>query len=144
MRSWRQKFGYIPQNIYLFDGTIAENIAFGRPMDEAKIIAVLKQAKIYDFVQSKGGVDTLVGEDGNLLSGGQKQRIAIARALYDDPEILILDEATSALDKELEMTFLKDVHSTLGHCTVILITHNIEAIDSSYKCFIINQGTIDV
>ncbi|MBE0498209.1 MAG: ABC transporter ATP-binding protein [Campylobacterales bacterium] len=142
--SWRQKFGYIPQNIYLFDGTIAENVAFGRYIDEGKIISVLKQAKIYDFVQSKGGIYTLVGEGGRQLSGGQKQRIAIARALYDDPEVLILDEATSALDKKVEAEFLNDINSILKHRTVILITHSTEIIDSSYKKFIINQGKINV
>lgn len=142
--SWRQKFGYIPQNIYLFDGTIAENVAFGRYIDEDKIISVLKQAKIYEVVQSKGGIYTLVGEGGRQLSGGQKQRIAIARALYDNPEILILDEATSALDKKVEAEFFNDINSILRDRTIILITHSTEIIDLSYRKFIINQGTVNV
>ncbi|OUR70154.1 ABC transporter ATP-binding protein, partial [Arcobacter sp. 31_11_sub10_T18] len=81
IKSWRNKVGYIPQSVYLFDGTVAENVVFNRKYDEQKITEVLKKAKLYDFLQEKEGLLTVVGEGGILLSGGQKQRIAIARAL---------------------------------------------------------------
>ena len=78
--------GYIPQAIYLFDGSISDNVTFGRPYDKIKLIEALKRANIYDFILTKSGIKTLVGEGGVQLSGGQKQRVGIARALYGDPE----------------------------------------------------------
>jgi len=93
IKSWRRKIGYIPQSIYLFDGTVAENVAMGEEIDKEKMIRVLKQANIWDFLKEHHqGLDTFVGEGGVKLSGGQKQRVAIARALYFEPEILVLDE----------------------------------------------------
>jgi len=141
--SWRKKIGYIPQSIYLFDGTIAENISFGRDYDEEKIINVLKQANIYDTLVEKNGLETMVGEGGIQLSGGQKQRIGIARALYGDPEILVLDEATSALDTETEQAIMDEIYKVSQDKTLIIIAHRLSTIE---KCDVkidmktINQG----
>ena len=129
--SWRKKIGYIPQDIYLFDGTIADNISFGREYDEAKIITVLKQANIYDTLVKKDGLDTMVGEGGIQLSGGQKQRIGIARALYGDPEILVLDEATSALDTQTEKAIMDEIYKISEDKTLMIIAHRLSTIE---KC----------
>lgn len=127
--SWRKMIGYIPQSIYLFDGTIAENISFGRDYDEEKIINVLKQANIYDTIMQKDGLDTKVGEGGIQLSGGQKQRIGIARALYGDPEILVLDEATSALDTTTETAIMDEIYKVSKDKTLIIIAHRLSTIE---------------
>ncbi len=134
--SWRQKIGYIPQTIFLFDGTVADNIASGRAYDEQTIIAVLKKAHMYDFLQTKNGINTWIGENGINLSGGQKQRIAIARALYSDPDILVLDEATSALDNDTEEKIMQEIYHTHQDKTLLIIAHRlttIERCDRVYK-----------
>ena len=129
--SWRKKIGYIPQSIYLFDGTIAENITFGREYNKDKLIEVLKQANIYDTLVTKNGLHTMVGEGGIQLSGGQKQRIGIARALYGDPEILVLDEATSALDTQTEKAIMDEIYKISGDKTLMIIAHRLSTIE---KC----------
>jgi ATP-binding cassette subfamily B protein/ATP-binding cassette subfamily C protein len=129
--SWRKKIGYIPQSIYLFDGTIADNISFGRDYNKEKIIKVLKQANIYDTLMDKDGLDTMVGEGGIQLSGGQKQRIGIARALYGDPEILVLDEATSALDTATEKAIMNEIYKISKDKTLMIIAHRLSTIE---KC----------
>jgi len=124
VRCWRRAIGYIPQNIFLFDGTVAENVAFGKSYDEARIIRALEQARIWDFLMQHEGLQTHVGEGGVKLSGGQKQRIGIARALYGDPEILVLDEATSALDPKTEAEIMGEVHNLAEGRTLIVVTHH--------------------
>jgi len=131
MKSWRGLFGYIPQEIYLYDGTVAENITFGREYDEEKIIKVLNQANIYEYLKTQKGIDTLVGEGGIQLSGGQKQRIGIARALYTDPDILVLDEATSALDNDTEEKIMNEIYDMAKNKTLIIIAHRLSTIN---KC----------
>ncbi|NOR58802.1 MAG: ATP-binding cassette domain-containing protein, partial [Sulfurimonas sp.] len=131
IKSWRSKVGYIPQSVYLFDGTVGENVAFGTEYDKYKVDRVLKMAKIYDFLSQKEGQETLVGEGGILLSGGQKQRIAIARALYLDPEILVLDEATSALDDSTEKEIMNEIYDLCIDKTLIIIAHRLSTLD---KC----------
>lgn len=142
VKSWRSKIGYIPQTIYLFDGTVGENIAFGLPIDQTKVDNCLKKAKIYDFLNTKDGQNTLVGEGGVMLSGGQRQRIAIARALYLDPEILVLDEATSALDEETEKQIMNEIYELSSTKTLIIIAHRLSTIDRCDKIYTIENGKI--
>jgi ATP-binding cassette subfamily B protein/ATP-binding cassette subfamily C protein len=135
-KAWQRKVGYIPQSIYLFDGTVKENVVFGRAYNEHKLITVLKQAHIYDFLLAQQGIETRVGEGGVKLSGGQKQRIAIARALYADPELLILDEATSALDHDTESCIMDEIYQLMRNVTLIIIAHRTSTIarcDTLYK-----------
>jgi ATP-binding cassette subfamily B protein/ATP-binding cassette subfamily C protein len=142
IRAWRSKIGYIPQNIYLFDGTVAENVSFGSNSNEDKIIHVLKKAKIWDFLFSKEGINTMVGEGGIQLSGGQKQRIGIARALYDDPDILVLDEATSSLDDETETQIMNEIYDVSGNKTLIIIAHRLSTVARCDRRILIDHGEI--
>jgi ATP-binding cassette subfamily B protein/ATP-binding cassette subfamily C protein len=142
IRSWRNKIGYIPQNIYLFDGTVAENVAFGAEYNEAKIVQVLKEANIWDFLAEKDGIDTLVGEGGIQLSGGQKQRIGIARALYGDPELLVLDEATSSLDNETEAKIMDEIYGLSGDKTLIVIAHRLSTVERCNRRINIENGMV--
>jgi ATP-binding cassette subfamily B protein/ATP-binding cassette subfamily C protein len=142
IRSWRAKIGYIPQGIYLFDGTVAENVAFGSEYDEEKIIQALKKARIWDFLESKHGINTLVGEGGIQLSGGQKQRIGIARALYSDPEVLVLDEATSSLDDETESRIMDEIYDVSGNKTLIIIAHRLSTVQRCDRHIQVNNGMI--
>jgi len=142
IKSWRSKVGYIPQSVYLFDGTVGENVAFASDYDKDKIDDVLKKAKIYDFLNTKEGSDTLVGEGGVMLSGGQRQRIAIARALYTDPEILVLDEATSALDDATEKEIMNEIYSISDDKTLIIIAHRLSTIDRCEKVYKLNNGEL--
>ena len=140
MKSWREKIGYIPQSIYLFDGTVGENISFGSEYNKEKIDKVLKVAKLYDFLNKKNGQDTKVGEGGVMLSGGQQQRIAIARALYNDPEVLVLDEATSALDVEVETKIMKEIYDISKNKTLIIIAHRVNTLYRCDKTYNIAEG----
>ncbi|MDR1506219.1 MAG: ABC transporter ATP-binding protein [Treponema sp.] len=142
IRSWRSKIGYIPQSIYLFDGTVAENVTFGSDHDREKIIQVLKKANIWDFLESKEGIDTVVGEGGIQLSGGQKQRIGIARALYNDPEVLVLDEATSSLDNETEEKIMDEIYGVSGDKTLIIIAHRLSTVEKCDRRIRIEDGRI--
>lgn len=137
VKNYRQKIGYIPQNIYLFNDSITKNISFGDEVDEEKLQRVIKQANLEHFVKNlPQGVQTKVGDGGSNLSGGQKQRIAIARALYLDPEILVLDEATSALDTESEARIMDEIYKISKDKTMIIIAHRLSTItrcDSIYR-----------
>ncbi len=125
---WRDLVGYVPQNIYLADKSIAENIAFGVAkidIDLKRVEFVARQAQIDDFIQSQLplGYHTLVGERGVMLSGGQRQRIGIARALYKNPQVLFMDEATSALDTETEQAVNEAIQNLNGKMTMVIIAH---------------------
>lgn len=143
IKSWRKKIGYIPQSIYLFDGTIAENVAFGEEIDKKRVKEVLKMANLLDFLEKNHqGIYTKVGENGVKLSGGQKQRVAIARALYNDPEILVLDEATSALDNETEKKIMDEIYKIGKDKTMIIIAHRISTLDRCDRIIRIENGKI--
>ncbi|WP_257842553.1 ABC transporter ATP-binding protein [Helicobacter sp. 13S00477-4] len=129
IKSWRKKIGYIPQNIYLFDGTVAENIAFGSELEEEKLIWACKMANIDNFLEQNDGLNTFVGDGGIKLSGGQKQRIGIARAIYDNPEILVLDEATSALDNDTEAKIMDEIYKIAENKTLLIIAHRLSTIE---------------
>lgn len=132
MSGWHKKLGYIPQNIYLTDDTIKNNIAYGvssEDINESKLWKALEDAQISEFVKElDDGVNTVVGERGVRLSGGQRQRIGIARALYNNPEVLILDEATSALDNETEAAVMEAINHLAGSKTLIIIAHRLSTI----------------
>lgn len=136
--SWLAQVGYIPQSIYLIDESIRDNIAFGidaDKIDDTRIWEVLEEAQLKDFIEElPEGLDTTIGDRGVRLSGGQRQRIGIARALYNDPEILVFDEATSALDNDTEAAVMEAVNSFHGKKTMIIIAHRLNTIE---KCDII-------
>jgi len=144
IRSWRKKIGYIPQSVYLFDGTVAENVSFGSDYNEDKIITALKKANIWDFLSQKEGINTLVGDGGIQLSGGQQQRICIARAIYDDPEVLVLDEATSALDNETEQRIMDEIYSVSTNKTLLVIAHRLTTVERCDRRICIKDGMIEL
>ncbi|MBS4329316.1 BC-type lipopolysaccharide transporter PglK [Campylobacter vulpis] len=143
IKTYRRKIGYIPQQIYLFNDSIAKNISFNDEVDENLLKEVLRQANLEDFIKSlKEGVHTKVGDGGSHLSGGQRQRIAIARALYTKPEILILDEATSALDSESEAKIMSEIYKISQDKTLIIIAHRLSTIKNCDKIYRVQNGQI--
>lgn len=138
IRSWQANLAYVPQSIYLIDGSVKENIALGvapEDIDNARIEKSLHMAELYDFVSDlPEGMETRVGERGVKLSGGQRQRIGIARALYQQPEVLILDEATSALDNDTEKSITDTILKLKGQITIIAIAHRLSTLaECDYK-----------
>lgn len=138
IRSWQANLAYVPQSIYLIDGSVKENIALGvapENIDNALIEKSLHMAELYDFVLDlPEGMETRVGERGVKLSGGQRQRIGIARALYQQPEVLILDEATSALDNDTEKSITDTILKLKGQITIIAIAHRLSTLaECDYK-----------
>lgn len=143
LRSWRSSIGYIPQEVYLFDGTVEDNIVFGREYDNHKLEEALKKAQIWEFLQKKNGVKTIVGDKGIMLSGGQKQRLAIARALYNNPEILVLDEATSALDNDTEKEIMNEIYKASENKTLIIIAHRLTTLEGCNRIVVLKEGRIE-
>jgi ABC-type multidrug transport system fused ATPase/permease subunit len=146
LRSWQNHIGYVPQTIYLVDDTLARNVAFGLPgemVDHDAIARSIKAAQLDEFVSSlPDGLDTIVGERGVRLSGGQRQRIGIARALYNDPEILVLDEATSSLDTETEQGVMDAVKELLGTKTIVIIAHRTTTVSYCTKVYKMDKAQI--
>lgn len=144
VRSLRQAIGIVQQDVYLFDGTIAENIAYGRPDATAdEIREAAREANIEEFVESlPDGFETMVGERGARLSGGQKQRIAIARVFLKDPQVLILDEATSALDNESERAVQRSLARLSHGRTTIVIAHRLSTIKGADEIVTIDHGRV--
>ena len=146
-RSLQRLIGYVPQNIYLADDTLAANIAFGTDTNDIDIDAVERAAKIAnldEFVVNELPLkyQTTVGERGVRLSGGQRQRIGIARALYHKPQVLILDEATSALDNLTERAVMNAVHNIQNPITIILIAHRLSTVKKCDKIFLLEGGKL--
>ncbi len=145
-REWLKNIGYIPQMITLLNADIRQNVAFGVPeeeIDEEKLWYALKEAQLDEFVKGlPEGVHTGVGERGIRISGGQRQRIGIARALYNDPELLILDEATSALDNETEAAIMDAINRLHGKKTLVIIAHRLQTIEKCDMVFRVEDGKI--
>lgn len=144
LRNLRRCIGWVSQDIFLFHGTVLENIAYGRlSASREEIIASAKIAEAHDFIlQLPHGYDTIVGERGQKLSGGQKQRIAIARAILRNPPILILDEATSALDNETELAIQNSLRKITNNRTTIAIAHRLSTIRHADCIYVMDQGEI--
>ena len=142
--TYRNKFAIVPQETFLFGGTIKENISFGKNVSDEEIISAAKMANAYNFIQEDlpNKFETEVGERGALLSGGQKQRIAIARALIKNPEIMILDEATSALDSESEKLVQDALDVLMQGRTTFVIAHRLSTIVRADKIVVMDNGEI--
>jgi ABC-type multidrug transport system fused ATPase/permease subunit len=147
LRRWQRNIGYVPQQIYLTDETITENIAFGvlpHEIDKAAVQRAAQIANLHHFIvtELREGYDTLVGERGVRLSGGQRQRIGIARALYHNPEVLILDEATSALDNLTEKAVMEAMDNLGNEKTIILIAHRLSTVRSCDCIYVLEHGCV--
>lgn len=143
-KGWLKNVGYIPQTIFMTDSTIRKNVAFGVPEDEiddAKVWQALSEAALDSFVKElPEGLDTEIGERGIRLSGGQRQRIGIARALFEDPEVLVLDEATSALDNDTEAAIMDSINRLHGKKTLVIIAHRLQTIEKCDMIYGIKDG----
>ena len=146
LRQWQNSIGFVAQNIFLLDGTIAENVAFGVSRDQIDLVQVrrvLKLAYLNELIQSlELGIHTKVGERGVQLSGGQCQRIGIARALYHEPEVLVFDEATSSLDGISEKLIMEAIQNFSGQKTIIMIAHRLKTVKNCDKILFIKKGQV--
>jgi len=143
IHSLRQNIGLVTQRVYIFNDTVAKNVAYGREFDEDAVINALKLANAYEFVSKlDNGINTILNEFGTNLSGGQRQRIAIARALYQNPQILIFDEATSALDNESEKEITKAINNLRSKKIIFVIAHRLSTVENADKIAVLSDGKI--
>ena len=146
LKIWREQIGYVPQNIYLIDDTLARNIAFGLTdveIDEDKINYAISNSSLQHFVDTLPlGLETVVGERGVRLSGGQRQRIGIARALYRNPRILVLDEATSALDIDTESEILNEISELRENKTIVIVAHRLSSLSFCNVVYRLEKGAV--
>jgi len=147
LRAWQQSLGYVPQDIFLTDSTVAENIALGVPpeqIDREQVKRCARMAQLHQFIteQMPQGYDTLVGERGVRLSGGQRQRIGIARALYHNPPVLVFDEATSALDNETEAAVMEAVNILSEEKTIIIVAHRLSTVRACSQLVCLRGGQV--
>ncbi|MCG3727041.1 ABC transporter ATP-binding protein [Vibrio cincinnatiensis] len=146
VRAWQNNIGFVPQSIFLSDASIRENIAFGLPLneiDEQKVLNAAKMAHLEELIdQLPDGLATRVGERGVQLSGGQRQRIGIARALYEDADVLVLDEATSALDGITEKLVMDAIHDFSGNKTIIMIAHRLSTVQQCDCIYMLDKGKV--
>lgn len=146
LAAWRSRVGYVPQEVALFDGTIAQNVALSwnhKDIDFDRVRSSLERAQLWETVAGReGGMRNRIGERGIALSGGQRQRLGIARALYSDPLVLVMDEATSALDGKTESLVTQAIRNLHGEVTIVAVAHRLSTIrDSDLVCFM-QDGTI--
>ena len=136
---WQKVIGCVPQEVFILDDTLRRNVAFGLPeasINNDKVASAIRLANLEDFKNSlKFGLETLVGESGSRLSGGQRQRIGIARALYNEPNVLIFDEATNALDEQTERKIIKEIFETKKEKTIIFVSHNLKNLSLCDKIY---------
>jgi len=148
LQAWRASIAHVPQNIYLSDSSIAENIAFGLPRDQIDMELLeraAEQAQIAGFIESSPkGYDSFVGERGIRLSGGQRQRIGIARALYRQAQVLVFDEATSALDTATEQSVMAAIEGLSRELTIVLIAHRLSTVEGCDRLIQLDQGRVVV
>jgi ATP-binding cassette, subfamily B, bacterial PglK len=146
LKYWSKQVAYLPQEIFLTDNSLCENIALAIPynqIDKNKVLNALRQARLLDMVNElPNGIDTNIGENGIRLSGGQKQRVAIARAFYHEREILVMDEATSSLDEETEKEIVKEIENLKGSKTLIIIAHRFSTVKNCDRIYRLDKGKI--
>lgn len=144
--SWRRRIGYVPQDVSLFDATVAENVALTwdvEKVDEARVRTALARAQLLETIDAReGGIYARIGERGVALSGGQRQRLGIARGLYNDPRVLVMDEATSALDTATEAAVTRAIDDLHGDVTVITVAHRLATIRDSDIVFFLRDGRL--
>jgi len=143
--AWRERVAYVPQEVALFDATIAQNVAltWSDDADYDKVRTALERAHLWDVVENRyGGVDAKIGERGLALSGGQRQRLGIARALYNDPLVLVMDEATSALDSKTESAVTESIAELQSDVTVIVVAHRLSTIKNADRIFFLRRGEL--
>lgn len=146
LRAWQKHVAHVPQSIFLADGTISENIAFGLPtnqIDEVRVRQAAEQAQIHDIIEKlPNGYQTIVGERGVRLSGGQRQRLGIARAIYKQADVIIFDEATSALDNETEKAVMEAIDQLSNGLTILIIAHRLTTLKNCSQIIELDKGSI--
>ena len=148
MRNWQKTISYVPQQVYISDDSIINNIAFGENEEDINYEAVenaAKVANIHDFIVTElsKGYQTKVGERGVRLSGGQRQRVGIARAIYLNPDVLVLDEATSALDNITERQVMGELKNLAKEMTIIIVAHRLNTVRQSDLIYVLKDGIVD-
>jgi len=140
----RRAIGYVGQDVFLFQGTVRENLAYGRPdASDAELERAARLAEAHDFIsQLPQGYDTVVGERGQKLSGGQRQRLSIARAILKDPPLLVLDEATSAVDNETEAAIQRSLELVGQGRTVVVIAHRLSTVRHADRIHVLEEGRV--
>jgi len=146
LKKWRSQVAYLPQQVFLIDNELRNNVALGvdeESIDERRILEALRQANLSELVQQlPNGVNTQLGERGIRLSGGQRQRVALARAFYHNRNVLVMDEATSALDNDTEQEIVKEIQQLKGKKTMIVIAHRLTTLEHCDRIYELKNGKV--